>query len=187
MAGVKIASNVFSNVRDHSCELSSVLMVEKFWQRHGPVEPGVEDFGLFRVICGNKVIHGWNVATSGDLDLLSWFDYKWRKCVSFGADLVGGNGADGVHKPRVVPEAVDFLPGGGDPELAIAFDERRAAMVERAKTVIDNVCLENRAALAEKWQNCAFTVSPDMRKVYRQRAACSESSLLANTLSGGVC
>ncbi len=35
MAGIKIASNVLSNVLDHSCELYSVLVVEKFWQRHG--------------------------------------------------------------------------------------------------------------------------------------------------------
>ncbi len=30
MAGVKIASNVFSYVLDHSCELNYVLVVEKF-------------------------------------------------------------------------------------------------------------------------------------------------------------
>ena len=46
MAGIKIASNVISNVLDHSRELNGVLMVEKFLQRHGPVEPGVEDVGL---------------------------------------------------------------------------------------------------------------------------------------------
>ncbi len=41
----------------------------------------------------------------------------------FWADLVCGNGANGVHQPRVVPEAVDLLSGGGNPEFAIAFDE----------------------------------------------------------------
>ena len=46
MAGIKIASNVLPNVLDHSCELYSVFVVEKFWQRHRPVEPGVEDVGL---------------------------------------------------------------------------------------------------------------------------------------------
>jgi hypothetical protein len=35
---IKLDSNVFSNVLDHSCELNGVFMVEKLWQRHGPVE-----------------------------------------------------------------------------------------------------------------------------------------------------
>ena len=35
--------------------------------------------------------------------------------------------------------------------------------------------------------NPAFTVSQDMRKVYIQRAACIESSLLADTQGSGVC
>ncbi len=39
------------NVLDHSCELRSVLMVEKFWQRHDPVEPRIEDIRVLRIIC----------------------------------------------------------------------------------------------------------------------------------------
>ncbi len=41
----------------------------------------------------------------------------------FGADLVRGDGANGVHEPGVVPEAVDLLSGGGNPELAIVLEE----------------------------------------------------------------
>ncbi len=105
-------------------------MVEKFWQRHGPVEPGVEDVSLFIVVGGDEVIHRGNIATRSNLDLLSRLDGERRKSVGFGADLVCGNGADGVHQPRVVPEAVNFLPGGGDSELAVVLDKGRTAQVK---------------------------------------------------------
>jgi len=130
VTGIEIASNVLSNVLDHSCELGSVFMVEKFWQRHGPVEPGVQDVGLFRVVGGDEVIHCGNIATRSDLDLLSRLDGERRESVCFGANLVRGNGADGVHQPCVVPEVVNFLPGGGDSEFAIAFNQGRTAQVE---------------------------------------------------------
>ena len=97
-------------------------MVEKFWQRHGPVEPGVQNVGLFRIVSGDEVIHRGNIATRSNLDLLSRLDGERRESVCFGANLVRGNGADGVHQPCVVPEAVNFLPGGGDSEFAIVFD-----------------------------------------------------------------
>ena len=132
MTGIEIASNVLSNVLDHSCELGSVFMVEKFWQRHGPVEPGVQDVGLFRIVSGDEVIHRGNIATRSNLDLLSRLDGERRESVGFGADLVCGNGSDGVHQPRVVPEAVNFLPGGGDLELAVVFDKGRTAQVKGA-------------------------------------------------------
>ena len=130
MTGIEIASNVLSNVLDHSCELDSVFMVEKFWQRHGPVEPGVQDVGLFRVIGGDEVIHRGNIATRSNLDLLSRLDGERRESVCFGANLVRGNGANGVHQPCVVPEAVNFFPGGSDSEFAIVFDQGRTAQVE---------------------------------------------------------
>ena len=130
MTGIKIASNVLSNVLDHSCELGSVFMVEKFWQRHGPVEPGVQDVGLFRIVSGDEVIHRGNIATRSNLDLLSRLDGERRESVCFGANLVRGNGADGVHQPCVVPEAVNFLSGGGDSELAVVFDKGRTAQVK---------------------------------------------------------
>ncbi len=130
MTGIKVAGNVFSNVLYHSCELNSVFVVEKFWQRHGPVEPGVEDVGLFRIVGGDEVIHRGSVATRSNLDLLSRLDGERRQCVSFGADLVSGNGADGVHQPCVVSEAVNFLPGGGDSELAVVSDKGRTAQVK---------------------------------------------------------
>jgi len=62
---------VLSNVLDHSCELYSVLVVEKFWQRHRPVEPRIEDVSLLRVVGGNQVVHCWDVATRSDFDLLT--------------------------------------------------------------------------------------------------------------------
>ena len=130
MTGIEIASNVLSNVLDHSCELGSVFMVEKFWQRHGPVEPGVQDVGLFRIVGGDEVIHRGDIATRSNLDLLSRLDGERRESVCFGADLVCGNGADGVHRPCVVPEAVNFLPGGGDSEFAVVFDKGRTAQVK---------------------------------------------------------
>jgi len=34
--------------------LNGVFMVEKLWQRHGPVEPGVEDIGL---VGRDQVVH----------------------------------------------------------------------------------------------------------------------------------
>ena len=113
---------MLSNVLDHSCELGSVFMVEKFWQRHGPVEPGVQDVGLFRIVSRDEVIHRGNIATRSNFDLLSRHDGEQRESVCFWANLVRGNGADGVHQPCVVPEAVNFLPGGGDSEFAIVFD-----------------------------------------------------------------
>ena len=130
MTGIKIASNVLSNVLDHSCELGSVFVVEKFWQRHGPVEPGVEDVCVFRVVGGDEVIHRGNIATRGNLDLLSRLDGERRERVGFWADLVCSNGADGVHQPRVIPEAVNFLPGGGDSEFAIVLDKGGTAQVK---------------------------------------------------------
>ena len=106
-------------------------MVEKFWQRHGPVEPGVQNVGLFRIVSGDEVVHRGNIATRSNLDLLSRLDGEWRESVCFWTDLVCGYGADGVHQPRVVPEAVNFLPGGGDSELAVVFDKGRTAQVKR--------------------------------------------------------
>ena len=96
MASIKIASDVLSNVLDHSCELRSILMVEKFWQRHGPVEPGVEDFGVLRVVGRDQVIHCGNVASGLNCDLVPRFDRDGRERVGFGADLVGRNGPDRV-------------------------------------------------------------------------------------------
>ena len=118
---------MLSNVLDHSCELYSVLVVEKFWQRHGPVEPGIEDVGFLGVVGGDQVVHGRNVAARSDFDLLARFDREWRQRVRFGANLVSGDGADGVHQPGVISEAENFLPGGGDSEFAIILDEGRAA------------------------------------------------------------
>jgi len=158
MAGIKIASNVLSNVLDHSCELYSVLVVEKFWQRHGPVEPGIEDVGFLGVVGGDQVVHGRNVAARSDFDLLARFDREWRQRVCFGANLVSGDGADGVHQPGVISEAENFLPGGGDSEFAIILDEGRAAQVERTKAVFDNVRLEDGAAFAEKCLTHALAV-----------------------------
>ncbi len=76
------------------------------------------------------MIHRGNIATRSNLDLLSRLNGERRKSVCFGADLVCGNGANGVHQPRVVPEAVNFLPGGGDSELAVVLDKGRTAQVK---------------------------------------------------------
>ena len=64
------------------------------------------------------------------MDLLYRLDGERRESVGFWADLVCSNGADGVHQPRVVPEAVNFLPGGGDSELAVVFNKGRTAQVQ---------------------------------------------------------
>ena len=117
MTGIKIASNVLSNVLDHSCELDSVFVVEKFWQRHGPVEPGVEDVRLFRVVGRDEVIHCGNIATRSNLDLLSRLDGEWRESVCFWTDLVCGNGAD--------VEAVIMIDRSGS--MASGQNDRRAS------------------------------------------------------------
>jgi len=158
VAGVKIARNVLSNVLDHSSELHRVLVVEKFWQRHGPVEPGIEDGGFLGVVGRDQVIHGRNVASWSDFDLLARFNREWRQRVCFGANLVSGDGANGVHHPGVVSETVNFLSGGGDFEFTVVLDESRAAQVERAEAVFDDVCLEDGATLAEKCFAHAFAV-----------------------------
>ncbi len=111
MANIKIASDVLSNVLDHNCELHSIFMVEKFWQRHGPVEPGVENFCVLRVIGRDQVIHCGDVASCLNCDLVSGFDSDGRKRVCFGANLVGCDGPDGVDEPCVVTQAVNLLPG----------------------------------------------------------------------------
>ncbi len=133
-------------------------MVEKFWQRHGPVEPGIEDVGFLLVVGGDQVIHGRNVAARSDFDLLARFDREWRQRVSLWANLVSGDGANGVHQPGVISEAENFLPGGGDSEIAIIFDEGRAAQVERTKAVFDNISLKDGAAFAEKCLTHALAV-----------------------------
>ncbi len=92
MASIKISSDVLSNVLDHSCELRSILMVEKFWHRHGPVEPGVEDFGVLRVVGRDQVVHRGDVASCLNCDLVSGFDSDGRKRVRFRADLVVSSG-----------------------------------------------------------------------------------------------
>ena len=78
--------------------------------------------------------------------------------VRLGANLVSGDGADGVHQPGVISEAENFLPGGGDSEFAIFLDEGRAAQVERTKAVFENVRLEDRATFAEKCLTHVFAV-----------------------------
>ena len=104
------------------------------------------------------MIHGRNVAARSDFDLLARFDREWRQRVCFGANLVSGDGADGVHQPGVISEAENFLPGGGDSEFAIILDEGRAAQVERTKAVFHNVRLEDGAAFAEKCFTHALAV-----------------------------
>ena len=82
--------------------------------------------------------------------MLSRLDSERRESVCFGANLVRGNGADGVHQPCVVPEAVNFLPGGGDSELAVVLDKGRTAQVKGTQAVSDNVSFKNGASIAKK-------------------------------------
>ena len=50
------------------------------------------------------MVHGRNVAARSDFDLLARFDREWRQRVCFGANLVSGDGADGVHQPGVISD-----------------------------------------------------------------------------------
>ncbi len=134
---------MLSNVLDHSCELRGVLMVEKFWQRHGPVEPRVEDLRVLRIIHGDQVVHCGDVAACLNCDRVSRFDGDGRQHICFRANLVGGDGPDGLDEPCVVSQAVDFLPGAVNPEFAVAFNEGGTAQIEGAKAVADDVCLQN--------------------------------------------
>ncbi len=54
---------------------------------------------------------------------MSGLDGDGRQCIGFGANLVGGDGPDGVDEPRVVAQAVYFLHGAVDPEFSVALNE----------------------------------------------------------------
>ncbi len=141
---------MFSKVRDHSCELIIVIMVEKLRQRHCPVEPGVNNFFVFRFVSRNKVVHGRNVTALFDRDGLSGFDHQGGKSSSFWADLVGCDSTNGVDDPCVVAQTVDFLLGVVDAEFAVVLDECGAPKVEGAKAVLNDVGLENGLSFTEK-------------------------------------
>ncbi len=69
------------------------------------------------------MIHHGDVASGLNCDLVSGFDSDGQKHVCFGADLVGGNGPDGVDDPCIVTQAVNLLPGAVNSEFAVVLDE----------------------------------------------------------------
>ncbi len=114
---------MLSNVCNHSCELNVVVVVEKLRQRHCPVEPGIEDFHVLRVVSGNEVVHGRNVASCFDGDGLAQLDGEGLQRSSFRAYLACHDGSDGVDEPSVVAQAVELLRGVVDLEFAVVFYE----------------------------------------------------------------
>ncbi len=98
------------------------------------------------------------MTTVSDRDGLSGFDCQRGKSSGFGADLVGGDGTNGVDNPCVVTQTVDFLLGVVNAKFAVGLDQCGAPKVEGAKAVFNDVGLEYGSSFAEKCVTQMFAI-----------------------------
>ena len=73
------------------------------------------------------MIHYGDFAAGIDCDGMSGFDLDGQQSTGFRANLVCGNGTDGVDNPGIVAQAVNFFPGAVNPEFAVVLDEGGAS------------------------------------------------------------
>jgi putative hemolysin len=58
----------------------------------------------------------------------------------------------------VIAQAENFLSGVVNPEFAVCFDQGCTAQIERTEAIVEDVCLEDSATLAEESLSKAFAV-----------------------------
>jgi hypothetical protein len=73
--------------------------------------------------------------------------------------MVCCNSSNGVLEPCVIAKAENFFSVVIALEFAVVFDQGCAAQIERTQAVVDDVCLEDGATLAEESLTQAFAVS----------------------------
>ncbi len=83
-----------------NCFLGPV--VEEVRDLAGPVHGLDVDLNCLRLVRGDDVIHGTDVASWFDPDCVSRLYLHGRDVIGGRADLVGADGAHGVHRPSVL-------------------------------------------------------------------------------------